>query len=387
MAAVGTRVFVLGGESSVSAPTDDPTFIHVLDTSEQSPILRPTLSDVVLEHIKYPEPNKPTSNGQEATARRPSVGGGGHTPQPSPPAQGVLPNGAAQRAMSPTPKQADVEELRRAVSPPGTRPNVVTKPANGIPPGAGPAVYANVNSKGKAPARPRREGDELYGSEEGADGGAETVRDRAMSPEAERSKSPTGMDNSGILARSMSPQGDMYQPMANGITPANMATIAMQRNAAQRNRSPSPIVERAKSSADDYTATGRSSPLVNGIGSNHVRPGSTGNVTADLIRDLKLKEAEVEELKKREAWMRATLRNAQNAGFIYAPAEDETMNGADERSSSGDEPDVQGLANVIMRLKQEHSRVQVSILASTYSRVLNSLHPIERRRCTSEVCN
>ena len=34
MAAVGTRVFVLGGESSVSGPTDDPTVIHVLDTSK-----------------------------------------------------------------------------------------------------------------------------------------------------------------------------------------------------------------------------------------------------------------------------------------------------------------------------------------------------------------
>ena len=33
MAAVGSRVFVLGGESSVSGPTDDPTIIQVLDTS------------------------------------------------------------------------------------------------------------------------------------------------------------------------------------------------------------------------------------------------------------------------------------------------------------------------------------------------------------------
>lgn len=34
MAAVGTRVFVLGGESSSTSPSDDPSLIHVLDTSQ-----------------------------------------------------------------------------------------------------------------------------------------------------------------------------------------------------------------------------------------------------------------------------------------------------------------------------------------------------------------
>lgn len=34
MASVGTRVFVLGGESSSTGPSDDPTIIHVLDTSQ-----------------------------------------------------------------------------------------------------------------------------------------------------------------------------------------------------------------------------------------------------------------------------------------------------------------------------------------------------------------
>lgn len=34
MAAVGTRIFVLGGESSSTGPSDDPTVIHVLDTSQ-----------------------------------------------------------------------------------------------------------------------------------------------------------------------------------------------------------------------------------------------------------------------------------------------------------------------------------------------------------------
>lgn len=36
MAAVGTRVFVLGGESSAPGQLDDPTIVHVLDTSKLS---------------------------------------------------------------------------------------------------------------------------------------------------------------------------------------------------------------------------------------------------------------------------------------------------------------------------------------------------------------
>lgn len=33
MASVGTRIFVLGGESSSPGQTDDPSILHVLDTS------------------------------------------------------------------------------------------------------------------------------------------------------------------------------------------------------------------------------------------------------------------------------------------------------------------------------------------------------------------
>ena len=33
MAAVGSRVFVLGGEASITGQVDDPSIIHVLDTS------------------------------------------------------------------------------------------------------------------------------------------------------------------------------------------------------------------------------------------------------------------------------------------------------------------------------------------------------------------
>lgn len=268
-----------------------------------------------------------------------------------------------QRAMSPTARPvADAEELRRAMSPPGTRPNAGSKPMNGIAPGAS---YPNaVNSKGKGSLRSR--GDEMYtGSDEGADTTGETgVRERALSPDATRSKSPTGQDPSGVLARSMSPQQMQDETYQNGIVggsqqPINMASLAMQRNA-QRTRTPSPIVDRTRP-ADSYNQTGRSSPtVVNGYNPGHTpRPGSTGNVTADLIRDLKLKEAEVDELKKREAWMRAALRSATNAGFTHSGGELDLGDDSERRSPGSEETDVKGFANVIVRLKQEQARVQV----------------------------
>ncbi|EJD03699.1 uncharacterized protein FOMMEDRAFT_105816 [Fomitiporia mediterranea MF3/22] len=369
MAAVGTRVFVLGGESSSTGPADDPTIIHVLDT----------------KHIKYPEPSKPPPpDAQNTTApRRPSVTSG-QSPQPSPPTQHTMPNGAAQRAMSPTARPAaDAEDLRRAISPPGTRPNGGQKLMNGIALGA---AYPNAsNSKGKAPTRSRRDGDDQYaGSDEGGDSAAEnSARERAMSPDASRSKSPSSQEPVSMLARSMSPQqmqmqGEAYLPNANGQpqSPANMASIAMQRNA-QRTRTPSPIVDRTRP-PDSYSQTGRSSPtVVNGYSPGHTRPGSTGNVTADLIRDLKVKEAEVETLKNRQAWMKAALRNATNAGFSLAEGEVDLNDEPDRRSPASDEPDVKALVNMIVRLKQETSRVQTE-LASQVRNASERFQEMER---------
>lgn len=290
-----------------------------------------------------------------------------------------MPNGSVQRAMSPTARPpADTEELRRAISPPGTRPNAGAMPINGIASGAG---YPSVaNPRGKAPSRPR--GDDLHsGSDDGGDNAGETtVRERAMSPDAARSKSPIGQDPAGMLARSISPQqqmqGEAYHPAPNGMVggaylhqqqqPANMASLAMQRNA-QRARTPSPIVDRTKPPADTYNQAGRSSPtVINGYSPGHARPGSTGNVTADLIRDLKIKEAEVEELRKREAWMRAALRSATNAGFSHSEGELDLNDESDRRSPASDEPDVKGLASMIVRLKQEHAMVQVRAASECY---------------------
>lgn len=372
MASVGTRVFVLGGESSVPGQTDDSSIMHVLDTSQLWYILqRLRKLTKFLEHIKYPEPAKPSPPEAQGnnSARRPSVTAQA-SQSPSQQQQSIA-NGAAVRAMSPNARpQVGADEARRAMSPPGTRPNVTNKTPNGsaAPAPAAPAV--------RGPPRDRREGDGVYGSsEEGSESTAETARARMTSPDNGRTRSP---EPSGTLSRSVSPQmqmqGDAYQPMVNGLTgasqqqqqPMNMASLTMQRNA-QRARSPSPVVDRPKPAVDNtYASGGRSSPAVNGYAPGP-RPGSTGNVTADLIRDLKIKEAELEEMKKRETWMRAALRSATNAGFAYA---DVGANEVNRRSPIDEEPDVKGLANMIMHVKQEHARVQVSSNLSLFIIVL-----------------
>lgn len=280
-------------------------------------------------------------------------------------AQQPVINGAAVRAMSPSSRpQQVVTEDRRAISPSGGRAG--NKPQNGSA-APGPSLNGVAAATARSMNRDRREGDGAYGSsEEGSENSAEAARARMTSPDNGHSRSP---DPPGTLSRSASPQmqtqSDNYQSMTNGLTgtsqqqsqPMNMASLKMQRDA-QRARSPSPIVDRSKPPLENtYVSNGRSSPIVNGY-SPAPRPGSTGNVTADLIRDLKIKEAELDEMKKREAWMKAALRGATNAGFVYPDAD----NDMGERSPTGDEPDVKGLANMIMLLKQEHARIQVSLV-------------------------
>jgi hypothetical protein len=50
MAAIGNRVFVLGGESyTINARQDEPAGIHVLDTSDLLPRLQPLYrTDIIL---------------------------------------------------------------------------------------------------------------------------------------------------------------------------------------------------------------------------------------------------------------------------------------------------------------------------------------------------
>jgi hypothetical protein len=292
------------------------------------------------EHIKYPpaEGKPGDKGGAQRPTRKASVG----TDAATQPAAG------SQRAQSPVTRPPDVEVLRRAISPNGS----VRATAIGNGNGNGSA-YPSADGKGKAPMR----GDE----------DAEPSADEMALLIAE--------------ARSRSPE----QLAGRAGSPANMATLAMAAmNGGGGARSASPLVERVKSPE--------------GMGNGHVvahggyikggSGGSTGNVAADLLRDLKAREAEVDALKKREEWMRAALAKASRSGFIYADAGEDVPEGVLQEEDG--EPKV---SEAVVNLKQLRARIQVRLRSSrlrTVGRVADAslqASMVEQARSASERIN
>ena len=334
MASVGSRVFVLGGESSTPGKTDDPSVIHVLDTSARfffsfSHLLQTILMifdcfPCLLEHIKYPDakspPPKEVANTQAVrrpTNNNPASQGG---PQLShqislsqvPSQQGgpsAIINGS--RAMSPTGyphHPASFDEGRGSIDDGGRKAispvNMQQQPsmngaANNFVFGARPgSAAAQVRARSRA-----GEGDDHNLADESFEG--PVSQSLEPSPDAVRAKSPVsgGVDSMSMGAtstRAMSPYGDTYSSATpSGSMPANMASITMSRSGHAHGsslsaRSPSPVVDRSNPPADGFypTGSGRVSPVVNGYGHGHSnhghgRPGSIGNVSAELVRELR----------------------------------------------------------------------------------------------------
>ncbi|KAG8980256.1 Negative regulator of mitotic exit, partial [Tulasnella sp. 427] len=431
MAAAGSRVFVLGGESFTTEKPDDPSLIHVLDS----------------RHIKYPDSNRaPPANapGPASAGRRPSVGAGSAAaaaareqqqqqaaqqpvPAPtnvsSPPTQTSAlqkdTTTARDRAMSPpardralSPTAASVTSRTGAMSPqerviqqqsgrsgsPSTGPGSGTPPltqravspinktaANGgvsFPLGVGASALANGNAnpapapapsapspqmngpaKGKPPPRPKR-GDEdmLYGSagmekDRSEDGSIEPpIRERAMSPPS--SSTPT-----------LNPTRAISPP--NGIvrTGRDSPSVAARVNGLAA-RSPSPSSGPPPPDAFYSSGSGMKSPTgINGR--------TSANVGADLLR---AKEAEIEGLRRRETWMKAALARAAKSGFVWADgdlqesrvgtwmhddeaAASESVHGTGEEEGSGR----QGMANTVMKLKQEQAKLQAAFASQAKS--------------------
>ncbi|KAL0951449.1 hypothetical protein HGRIS_008138 [Hohenbuehelia grisea] len=334
MAAVGTKVFVLGGESFGPSRPEDTGIIHVLDT----------------KHIKYPETGKPPPNGaiqpgQGGQAmRRPSV-----APPPGQQQQHPGPVINGMRSPSPHGQSIDQEEPRRGMSPANARP---IKPINGT----AQSPFPTVNGKGKGPVRPRRDDEDPSGTDDGMD--TSTVeshsRERAVSPDQPqqagsasghpRAKSPA----QSVASRTVSPNGIDINA---GSHIPNLTGISM--GIAARSASPQ-TVDRSKPPADAFYqqhSSTNNSPTANGFHRPGSRTGngSVGNVSADLLRDLKAKEAELEATKKQMVWMKNALGKASQAGFI-PPATDELHNiGPDSRGDN---------AELILKFKQFKSHMQ-----------------------------
>ncbi len=234
------------------------------------------------------------------------------------------------RDSSPGNERSDTEEARRAISPTG-RPRT-----NGVPP---------QSLTGKSKGRGR---DEEFDGESSPDIAEPVGRESAVSPDNARAKSPTGN-----ASRAVSPThvvSDAYDLVG---PQASLASVIMQRNGLAA-RSPSPVVDRTKGPVDAFYKP--SSPTVNGF----TKPGSTGNLTADLIRDLKDKEAEVDALKKKQAWMKAALLKAERSGFIYAESEEELSSRADD-----DDIDGRKVTEMVINLKQLKAKIQVCVVKAS----------------------
>ncbi|KAJ7783574.1 hypothetical protein DFH07DRAFT_727086 [Mycena maculata] len=306
MATVGTRVYVLGGESFTPSKTDDSGLVHVLDT----------------KHIKYPV--TPTPAPQGGVARKASL-----NPAPS---QLGMANGVRSMSPSMPPPGADSEDPRRAMSPQ----NMKNRPPNGM-----------VNGIGKKPARPRRDEDDATADDSIDE--APRERERTMSPEqqipppaAVRAKSPAFS-----VVRSMSP--------ANGIggaaePPPNISMALSNGNPSGRG---SPAVDRSKPPTDAFYNAAPGSPtggshFGHGTGS---RQGSV-NVTSDLIKDLKVKEQELEGVKRQMAWMKEVLGKASKSGYVYVDRDGLEVNGGTEGSSDA------GKAELVLKFKQFKAQMQ-----------------------------
>lgn len=290
----------------------------------------------------------------------------------------MSPTGYIQQGVGYEEGRGSIEESgRRTISPV----NVQQQPsmngaANNFVFGARPGSAAAQNR-----ARSRSgEGDEHNAADESFEG--PISQSSEPSPEMVRAKSPIGVENTTAGApnsRAMSPYGgDAYASSATSTSqPANMASITMSRSGHTHGsslsaRSPSPVVDRSNPPVDGFypVGSGRVSPVVNGYAHSHSnhghgRPGSVGNVSAELLRELKTREAENDAMRKREQWLRAALRKATKAGFVYTGSGDsetgeeaETLN-EDRASPTAQDLEPRALASMIMRLKQDKAAIQV----------------------------
>jgi hypothetical protein len=271
------------------------------------------------EHIKYPKPDPSAVKPGDKTqlARKTSTGLPGQE-QPQPQTMSSSSGTNPTRATSPSQQPADPEELRRAISPQNVRMQRPTP--NGLP-----SQPLSVNGKpGRAPS----------GDDDGEGSAESAIRERALSPDQARARSPP--------VRAASPTG-----------PISIESLV---KTVQHQRSESPMVDRERAkSPDSQNHTPQQSNLasVNGFTPGHgTKPGSTGNVTAELIRDLKAREAELETLRRRGAWMMAMLAQASHAGFVYVNANP----GDEDRGLTDEQPKI---AEAVITLKQLHGRIQV----------------------------
>ena len=288
---------------------------------------------VSTEHIKYPDSNKPpqqtVQNGTNNT-RKISVTAQ-NPPSSRPGTQNSLvqsENGA--RSTSPAQPSPDSETLRRTISPTNT------PRTNDVP----PSQYTSAE-KGKAPMRPKREDEDSDPSD--ANGPAQ----RAISPE-QRARSPTYTGTTSA-SRTVSP---VQRQGFGEDQPISMTSIAISASrdggSSLATRSVSPPVDRSKPPADAFYTTGRNdspgtvTPQPNGHIHKSPSPSASG----------------VEDMKRREAWLKAALIRASRSGFVYADAQDPPEDLVLDFANA-DQGETKRVVEMIMNLKHMRAAIQV----------------------------
>ncbi|KAH7106738.1 hypothetical protein BKA62DRAFT_214496 [Auriculariales sp. MPI-PUGE-AT-0066] len=322
MATVGSRVFVLGGESSSDTPREEnPAIVHVLET----------------KHIKYPDPSQPPTVPTQGTKG----------PQRRPSAQALV-----ERAISPNGSGlSDTEDIRRQMA--ASPPNAGGRMANGQPAQQMQSFAVAGTGKKIGPVRPHREGDEAYGMSDNEGGGgygsdAAAARTRSPDPGVTRvgARSPIQPGPVAVAARAISPTQGLNGPAMN---PAAQRV----RNGVSGARSPSPVIDRGIPPTDAFKYKGASSPI------SAQRPGSSGNVTADLVRELRSKEGDLETMKRREAWLRAALSRAKKDGFVLVDVDaDDGPDAVEDYASE----DMKRVGELALKLKQERAKIQALVV-------------------------
>lgn len=382
MASIGSKVYVVGGESFAPSRGDDPNVIHILDTSQYIPQSSLLVLNMEIEHIKYPEDNRPPVNAavppaNQNTLRRPSVTNQAQQQQ-------ALQQVQQQAQATVAPTSSTSATVNGRVMSPGVIPertiSPVGRPSNGVggQQAFGSAAAAAAGVTNGRPVRPRRE-DEVVDEEESST--AESFQ-RARSPAQ------------GITTRALSPVGSIGGAV--GTTPApaggvqNMLAMAAAGGGPTGRQSPtvgsgslsgrlSPLVtgraspiatadnKRANGDVPAQQSSGQGvSPTLNGFRPSsrtghhaqqyHQHGGSVGNVAGDLVRDLKAKDVELDSVKRQMAWMKETLGKAAKAGFVMsAEGEGGGMNGLGALEEEADAKQ----AEMALRFKQLRAQMQV----------------------------
>lgn len=393
MACFNEKVLVLGGESIEGQP-DNPSLIHVLDTGAflslnthkfyrgealtalDIPRCRPSAK------IKYPkDPSRPS--GQNPVHRKSSAP--------------VLNQNQAMTS-APPPRSASAQ---------GQSPNAPSGPTSPPPHVRALSPLGNDRgnrSIGQPPTRPRREGDELHGVGDPnrarsppVPGGSGSGSSRAKSPsDAARPPRTTSTDTDSPTQRDFprSQSNQQHQPMQlNGGPPLGPEVVVVGRDSpagtlspafspnsinngqmskpnlpsqlrgGKDGRSPSPIVtdpalHSSASSSFPPPADAFHQPRSPILANGHGRQGSLSGVAgADLMREMKAREVEVDSLKKREKWLKAELARAAKSGFVIQSSVEEGKVALEDIGADGSE--LRKVVDSLIALKKERALLQV----------------------------